>query len=333
VISTERRIVYMFSGLGAQHHRMGYELYCRNASFRKHVDALNTLIVDATGLSPAAVFLESPRAEFLDDSVLSGLSIYVIERAMTRLLLENDVHPDCILSSSMGMFAAGVLAGAYDEEEGIRWLHDVMTAFDDRCVQGNMIAVLGSSSRYRERGPLRGATELAGVSYDVSYVLALCADRLGEVEACLRAEGSIYQVLPVSRPYHSRWIEPAKADVVNLATAVGRAIPSIPFWCCSAPERIEVIDAAQTWRTVRKMMDIEATIADIERGGPCIYLDVGPSGDLATIAQRGLRERSQSMALPILTQFKTDSANFVRAVSHARALRGDPAATSSHTRA
>lgn len=308
------RTVFMFSGQGSQYPRMGYDLYARNASFRRHVDALDKTVVELTGISAAAAFLNAPRADLAHDSVVTGLSIYVVQRALTELLLENRVTPDCILSSSMGIFAAGVLGEAYEERQGISLVHDVMKAIDERCARGGLIAVLGSSAAYREEDFPPGATELVGVNFEIGFVLAALGERFADVIARLQARSLIVQALPVARPYHSRWIEPAKDAIVALGAA-SRATPALPIWCCSGTKPIDELDGEQAWRTVRSMMNLGATVAEIERRGPCTYLDVGPSGTLATILQRALPAESASTALPLLTPFRRDAEHLERTLS------------------
>jgi hypothetical protein len=77
------------------------------------------------------------------------------------------------------------------------------------------------------------------------------------------------------------------------------------------------------WNTVRRPIEFERTIAELEQRAPRHYIDVGPAGTLATFLKYGLPPSSASMSYPILSPFGSELKNYERLLSQ-RSLFEDP---------
>jgi hypothetical protein len=74
---------------------------------------------------------------------------------------------------------------------------------------------------------------------------------------------------------------------------------------------------------VRKPIEFERTIAELEKRGPRYYVDVGPAGTLATFLKYALPSTSASRMYSILSPFGTELKNYDRLTSE-RGLFGNP---------
>jgi malonyl CoA-acyl carrier protein transacylase len=63
------------------------------------------------------------------------------------------------------------------------------------------------------------------------------------------------------------------------------------------------------WRVVRHPIRFRETVAELERRGSHRYIDVGPSGTLATFVKYGLPQASSSTVHAILTPYGQDRRN------------------------
>jgi len=299
----------MFSGQGSQYYGMGYDLYCNNSSFRAHVDALDEIVTDVAGISLVKVIFnpEKQMTDTLDDTVLSGLSIFLIECALARSLLDNGIVPDYVLGSSAGMFASCVLAESLDEEQAVKLIYDLGSIYQELCIEGRMIAVLDAVDMFYDSPLLTKSAEIAAVNFSNSFVISLPAENLPVVESYLKSGSKIFQVMPVSRAYHSRWIDEARSDTLELLAACDFHKPVIPVVCCSKGQRLNHVDSECLWHSIRDRLLFQKSILDLEQSGPHRYIDAGPSGTMAAFSKYGLPAGSKSEAFTILSPFKQDT--------------------------
>lgn len=83
------------------------------------------------------------------------------------------------------------------------------------------------------------------------------------------------------------------------------------------------------WGTVRKPIEFERTIAELEKRGPRYYVDVGPAGTLATFLKYALPSTSVSKMYSILSPFGMELKNYDRLTSD-RGLFGSPFPDAKH---
>ncbi|MHC5909375.1 acyltransferase domain-containing protein, partial [Streptomyces sp. S6] len=102
------KLAFLLTGQGAQHARMGGELYAAHPVFAEAFDAVRTR------LDP---LLERPLNEALDSEDLLGRTaftqpaLFAVEVALFRLLEHWGITPDLLLGHSVGEIAAAHVAG------------------------------------------------------------------------------------------------------------------------------------------------------------------------------------------------------------------------------
>jgi len=306
---SRKPIVFMYSGQGSQYYQMGADLYLENTRFKTHVDTLDETAAGVVGLSLRDVIFDSDKgvSDVFNDVILSGLSIYMMERALTRTLIDYGVTPDCVLGSSMGMFAASVQAECISEEDGFRYIYEQGKIVKATCRTGYMIAILERVDVYEESSVLRAQSEIASVNYDASFVISLPTENLGNVEEDLKRRRITYQVMGVEHAYHSHWMDAAKNGYLGLYEFFGNRKPSIPVVCCAKAEELSCINEGVLWNSMRNILRLQDSIIYLEKSGPYRYIDVGPSGTLATSLKYGLPAGSASQVSFILSPYRRTS--------------------------
>lgn len=309
--------VFMLSGQGSQYYQMGRDLFSQDALFNQHLTALNSMVYDLVGQSVLDVIYCPAKniSDPLDEALISGLSISVIELALIKTLNNKGIYADILLGSSFGTLVAAIVANCMSEEEGIHYLANHGSIFKETCDEGNMITVLASPQHYYESLSLHTMADLAGIYFDSSFVISLPDQHLNDVELTLKKLDLSYQKMPVSRAYHSRWIESAKDKILELYGQLGSRMPKIPLYCASHIQSLEEINAHVFWNVVRGPIQFQETIRWMEHTGPHQYIDVGPSGTLATILKYALAPNSQSQPFPVLSPFKQSVKNLNQLLS------------------
>jgi polyketide synthase 13 len=109
--------VWVFAGFGAQHRKMGKELYLRDVTFAEWIDNCDALIQDELGYSIVEMIL--------DDSVDYGIEttqvvIYAIQIALGELLKAHGAHPAAVIGQSLGEPSAAYFAGGLSLADATR---------------------------------------------------------------------------------------------------------------------------------------------------------------------------------------------------------------------
>lgn len=314
---SNRRVVFMFSGQGSQYYQMGRVLFDGNVAFRRHLLKLDDVAKPLLGRSVIDVLYEDGRRkdEPFDDLRLTSPAIFMVEYALAQALIDDGVKPDCLLASSLGTYAAAVIAAALDPEEALEALIELARGFETKCQRGSMIAVLGSPRLHRDLKVLNSNSDIAAVNFASHFVISTTDEHLEEIQAALLDEKVAFQRLPVSRPFHSRWTDQGRDATFEALGKLRYRQPVIPLVCCAQTGALEAVTAESLWRSVRKPIEFERTVAELETRGPWRYVDVGPAGTLATMLKYALPSKSGSQAYPILTPFGGALRNYQRLTS------------------
>jgi malonyl CoA-acyl carrier protein transacylase len=83
----------------------------------------------------------------------------------------------------------------------------------------------------------------------------------------------------------------------------------LPLACCDQTDVLAALSDGYFWNVVRHPIRFRETIARLERQGARRYIDLGPSGTLATFLKYGLPASTSSTVHTILTAYGFDQKN------------------------
>ncbi|MEV8517156.1 ACP S-malonyltransferase [Dactylosporangium sp. NPDC051484] len=313
--------VFMFSGQGSQYHHMGRELFDTEPVFRAALERLDDIVLQESGRSVLATMYDPARSrsEIFDDTGLTHPAIVMVELALAETLIAHDVRPDLLLGSSLGEYTAATLAGVIDERSCLRLLVGQARAVTEGH-PGGMIAVLAGEELFHRTPQLHQHTELAGRNYAEHFVVAGPPEGLAVAEAWMRDTDVLHQRIPVRHPFHSRWIDSARAAYEPLLDGLVLAPPSLPVISCATGGRLDRFTREHLWRLARDPIEFATTIAALEAsGGPYLYLDLGPSGTLHNFVRANLSPQSESVSHALLSPYHQDP----RVISTIRSVHRD----------
>jgi acyl transferase domain-containing protein len=92
---------------------------------------------------------------------------------------------------------------------------------------------------------------------------------------------------------------------------------TLPLVCCERGAALTQLPDDYFWRVVRQPIRFREAIVSLEAQGSYRYIDVGPSGTLATFVKYALPDHSASTAHPTLTPYGQDLNNLARLASDA----------------
>nr|WP_068272638.1 polyketide synthase Pks13 [Aldersonia kunmingensis] len=109
--------VWVASGFGAQHRKMGKQLYLENAVFRAAINEVDELIVDEAGYSIREMILDDEQDY---DVGTSQVGIFAIQVALAAVLRHHGAEPAAVVGHSMGEVAGAYISGGLDLVDAVR---------------------------------------------------------------------------------------------------------------------------------------------------------------------------------------------------------------------
>lgn len=196
--------IFMFPGQGTQRVGMGRELFGR-------FPALEEEASDILGYGVRELCLDDPQ-DRLGNTRYTQPATYVVNALALRAALEEGGTPDVAVGHSLGEYNALEAAGVFGFADGLRLVAARAAAMAE-VTGGGMSAVIGLSETMLRflllRAGFRGL-DLANLNTAAQTVLAGPVEDLEEVGQILEDAGA-HKVarLPVSGPFHSRYMAPA----------------------------------------------------------------------------------------------------------------------------
>jgi len=309
----------MFSGQGSQYFQMGRELFEKNETFHTWMVRLDDIPRQLSGRSVIEVLYSDlyGKGDPFDRTLLTHPAIFMVEYSLAETLIHAGVRPDMVLGASLGSFAAAAVAGFIELEDALTSVVRQAMAFEEHCEPGGMTAVLADPTLFAEEF-LSGRSELAGVNFSSHFVISARCAALAEIEAALEHRNVGFQRLPVSFPFHSQWIDKAKAPFVSFMQSVPHKQGKLPLACCDHSAILSGLSDDYFWNIARRPVRFRETTARLEQQGACRYIDVGPAGTLATFLKYGMPASTRSTVHTILTPFGFDQKNLAALLASVR---------------
>lgn len=310
VVVPRKKVVFMFSGQGSHCYQMGRALYEGLPEFRERMDYMDVTVRELTGSSVIdALYNEGRRRdEVFDRILLTHPAILMVECALAHTLMASGLRPDMVCGASLGTFAAAVVAGGVSLEDALAAVVGQARLLEECCEDGAMYAVLSQPTLYQSSGIARWS-ELAGTNFGAHFVVSTTGTHVYDLERQLREMGVTHQKLAVPFAFHSRWIEAIKAPFLVQLRSLRINRLKMPLVCCAGVELLDELGAHHLWRATREPVRFQQTIEHLEEQGAHLYVDVGPSGTLATFVKYLLPGDARSEVRIILSPFGQEMQN------------------------
>ncbi len=307
----DKSIVFAFSGQGSQYYHMGYDLFNNNPVFRRHMIYLDEIAAAISGESVIEELYNQRRKknDNFNHLIYSHPAIFMVEYALTQVLIEKGIQPDYVLGTSMGEFASLAAAEVINAEKLLEAVLKQAELLESLCPKGSMIAIMGDCKLYEQVPLLHENSYLASVNYDSHFVVTASVERVSTIESCLKELDILYQVLPVAYGFHSSLIDQSAEEYKKFIEYNTYGSPQIGFASCVSGRLLSEIPKSYLWDAVREPIKLTEIVKELEASKICIYIDLGPSGTLAGFVKRNLDSSSRSETYAVMTPFSSDLEN------------------------
>lgn len=292
LMSSNKRVVLLFAGQGAQTVGMGKDLA---ESFPVAADLFQRTD-EILGFPLSQVMWEGPPEELTRTSCCQP-ALYA--HGLACLDLVKTQVPDLEFAGaaglSLGEFTAHAAAGTFDFETGLRLVAKRGQFMEEAtaATEGSMAAMIGGDEDAVRA--VAAACEVDVANFNAPGQIVISGRKAGIAKALEMAKDHgirIAKELDVAGAYHSRLMQSAQDQLaVELAT-VALNKPALPVICnfearpVSDSEDIRRTLKAQVTGSVRWAESMNAFIAN----GETTFLELGPGGVLAGLMKRIHRE-------------------------------------------
>jgi acyl transferase domain-containing protein len=286
-------IVFMFPGQGSQHLGMLRGLYAAEPTFREHVNRLAEILLAQTGTDILALLGMGSDSYTESDDLARRLAatelcqplLFVLEYALAQLWMSWGVRPAAMIGHSLGEYVAACVAGVLPPEKMLQLLVQrgrIMAS----AMSGSMLSV--GVEREQAVRFLEPQCSIATVNGPRACVIAGPTPAIARIEAALKARGVRSTRLPTSHAYHSPSMQPVAMEFARVLRELQFAPPRIPYASNLTGKLIRAEEATSADYWVAHMLgtvEFATGIETLARGGPKVFLEVGPGCTLTNLAR------------------------------------------------
>ncbi len=315
----DRRLVWVFTGMGPQWHAMGQQLFDEEPVYRDVIERCDQLIKAYAGWSLIEHLNASEAESKMDDTWLAQPANFALQIALAALWRSHGVEPAAIVGHSAGEAAAFYEAGVYSLEDAITIIIE-RSRLQQLCNgTGTMLAVSLSEAEAEARiAPFEGRISIAAVNSPTAMTLAGDKAPLEALADELTAAGIFAKFLAVNVPYHSIKMEPIKDELLACLANIEAKPARLPLYLTGRNAMAEgpELDASYWWDNVRCSVRFKDAITRLAKDGYHLFLEIGPHPVLGYSIKECMNVLQHSVeTLPSIRRKEDEGARFMQSLA------------------
>jgi len=310
------KLVFMFTGQGAQYPQMGREFYETEPRFAAAIQRVAAAMDEDLGAPLLEVLFGENSAEYLANTRYVQPALFAIEYALADLLRYWGLEPDFVIGHSIGELVAATVSGMLDMEEAARFVVARGRLMGELPPGGKMLAIGASIEQVQKWVQGREAeVSIATVNGPRAVVVSGTADAVAVVGELAQAAGRQVKELEVSHAFHSPLMDPILDDLSRAAAEMRISPARIPILSNTSGDFFGEQVPAEYWsKQVRGAVLFYQGMEKVLDSGARILVEIGPHPAL-TPAVASAFDAPDLHTIPTLKRDKKDSANILGALS------------------
>lgn len=294
VAGAEPRVVFLFTGQGAQYAGMCRELFETQPTFRRTIERCQEIlsgILDVPLLHvlyPEREGATNGRGDLINQTAYTQPALFAVEYALAELWRSWGIEPAACLGHSVGQFVAACVAGVFSLEDGLALVAERARLMQELPERGAMAMV---HAHRNEIATLlacsQGQVSVAAVNSPTNTVISGSQDALEQVLSGLDAAGVKWQMLATSHAFHSRLMDPMLDEFEKRAATITLSPARIPVISNhdGMPAGDEIATPAFWRQHAREPVRFMDGIKQLERQGHSLFVELGPHPALLSLAR------------------------------------------------
>ncbi|MER5770869.1 amino acid adenylation domain-containing protein [Streptomyces sp. NPDC001985] len=315
----DRRLVWVFTGMGPQWWGMGRELFDREPVFREALVRCDREIHRLANWSLIDELLADESASRMEETWLAQPANFAVQTGLAALWRSHGVRPDAIVGHSTGEIAAFHEAGVYSLTDAVRIALHRSRLQQKLSGTGTMLAAgLPEEEAERRVRPYGDRVSVAAVNGPTGITLAGEEDALAELAGELRAEQVFTRFLAVRVPYHSAGMESIKDELLASLDGLEPRAARVPLHTTAREGLADgrELDAGYWWHNVRDRVRFRAAIDRLADDGHRLFLEIGPHPVLGHSIRECFDERERECrTLPSIRRRESETGCFAASLA------------------
>jgi amino acid adenylation domain-containing protein len=285
------KLVWLFTGGGAQYWNMGIELYRHNNVFRQVIDHCNDYLKQQWDISLIALIYEMEKEEAneqLREMTYFQPAIYAISCALADMWKSWGIAPDMVAGHSMGEYAAAYVAGVFSLDDGLKLITERARLMQSVKEPGSMATIFASAEKVIAMTASLGndlsiaaingpeLTVVSGKQYAVSKALKLAEQ-----------EGINSRELLIAHASHSLLMQPVLEPFRKVAATIRFHAPVIKLISNITGREMgsEMANAAYWCDHIIRPVLFYQSIQTITSLGGSVFMELGPQPNLLSMVR------------------------------------------------
>jgi polyketide synthase PksJ len=313
---SERPVVFMFPGQGAQYIDMGRELYEKEPLFREEMDRCFEILKPLLSHDMKEIIYPSDRSDrsdrsdiLINQTEIAQPVLFVFEYALAKLLMHWGIKPYAMTGHSIGEYAAACLSGVFSLEDALK-----LVALRGKLMQqmptGSMLSVPLPEEQLtltlkeaNANADARDALSLAAVNTTAYCVVSGSHHAIDTFAEKLKGTGCECKLLHTSHAFHSVMMEPILQEFKEKVKGISFNKPVIPYisnltgrWIT-----VEEVENPGYWtRQLRETVRFVDGLTELLKEANTIFLEVGPGRNLATFVRQHKNKKPAQLNLNLV---------------------------------
>ncbi|KAH8885025.1 polyketide synthase [Thozetella sp. PMI_491] len=307
------KVLYTFTGQGAQYLGMGKDLYENFPTFATDLRSLDQLTTNLGFPSFLDVIVVSNGNIAQYPPVTVQLATCALEMALARLLTTFGIAPKAVVGHSLGEYAALNVAGVLSDLDTLYLVGTRATLLQQHCQKGthSMLAVKGPAAEtlaiVKQHGGVQ--VEVACINGPNDVVLSGAVKAIENATKACAARKLKTTLLEVPYAFHSAQVQPILSAFVAKAANVTFRKPTIPVLCpltATVVEAENTFNAAYLARHCREAVNMAGALQAAQAAkiidDNTYFVEVGPHPVVCGMVKNTIG--SQAQTFPVLQRGK-----------------------------
>jgi len=311
-VKSNKKLLFLFPGQGAQYPGMGQQLYHRFPIFRETLEQCQSILRPLLPLPLVEVLFD--KTSLLDQTQYTQPALFSLGVALAALWKSWGITPSAFLGHSVGEYVGAYLAGIFSLEEGLNLIAHRARLMQSVRSPGAMLAINASEQVVNTAiAPFLQEVSIAAYNGKQQLVISGAETRIKSLQAQLKSQGIRCALLNVSHAFHSPLMDVILDDFRKVAQSTQYHPPSLPLISnLSGTWGGAEMATADYWvRQLRNPVRFSQGISLLFAEGRQNFLELGPNPLLSTLvenqfAQESATEKKELLCLSSLRSGKNE---------------------------
>ncbi|WP_338848936.1 amino acid adenylation domain-containing protein [Massilia sp. W12] len=315
----QRRLVWVFTGMGPQWWGMGRQLYQSAPVFSAIIDACDAEMRKHADWSLVQELMRDEAQSQMDQTWLAQPANFALQIALAALWRSYGVTPAAIVGHSAGEAAAFYEAGVYSLQDAVTVIMHRSRLQQLLTGTGAMLAVsLSEAEALKRIAAYDGKISIAAINSPTAMTLAGEEAALQDLAGRLKQEQVFAKFLAVSVPYHSVMMEPIKEELLQTLSGITPQCARLPLYLTGRDAMAQgpELDAHYWWDNVRDSVRFHAASCRLAADGYQLFLEIGPHPVLAHSIKESFTSLGlNAQVLPSIRRLEDEMARFTQSLA------------------